>query len=552
MDDIASTITIPNVSISEELLKELHLDETQSAMASVLNSTSDKEHLSSDGETNTDRILDRFEEISLMLTDLQIQNTKLWSKLEELHDEVDVLRAENKKLRDEIKSQWGAIQDAGLSSPVPIKKIIGHRGIDATGQTTYKQTPASALQVAIQLGIAYTVQAAGSMDQREVLIQDFEVVESIFFPRQGSKWTPPHHYKDFHFKIYAPFGFYYFRERFGIHSGDFRDSLCDKALIELSNSGASGSLFYLSSDDKFILKTVQCREAEFLQRLLPGYYNTLLRNRHTLLPKFYGLFCVCMGGKNIRIVVMNNLHPTSVPIHFKYDLKGSTHRRQASRQECSKQVPTYKDLDFLRDLPNGLLMEAGHYDVFRRTIHEDCLLLQSFRIMDYSLLVAIHKISQGEEECSPLTSDHSIGVFPVTTCKGEKMLVFTGIIDVLQSYRLVKKLEHSWKSLFQDGEAVSVHQPGFYAVRFEMFLCEKVFKRTPAKSSLSKTSRLGFHYLEPRLCQSRRSNLTTSQPSYTNKSSHTTIIKNSTSNQATKAATPGISSASLKQCHFRN
>lgn len=49
-------------------------------------------------------------------------------------------------------------------------------------------------------------------------------------------------------------------------------SLCNDPLIELSNPGASGSLFYVSSDDEFIIKTVQHKEAEFLQKLLPGYF----------------------------------------------------------------------------------------------------------------------------------------------------------------------------------------------------------------------------------------------------------------------------------------
>lgn len=56
-------------------------------------------------------------------------------------------------------------------------------------------------------------------------------------------------------------------------------SLVNEPLIELTNPGASGSLFYLTSDDEFIIKTVQHKEAKFLQRLLPGYYmvrNTVL------------------------------------------------------------------------------------------------------------------------------------------------------------------------------------------------------------------------------------------------------------------------------------
>ena len=52
----------------------------------------------------------------------------------------------------------------------------------------------------------------------------------------------------------------------------FQYSLCNDPMIELSNSGASGSLFYVSSDDEYIIKTVQHKEAEFLQKLLPGYF----------------------------------------------------------------------------------------------------------------------------------------------------------------------------------------------------------------------------------------------------------------------------------------
>lgn len=49
-------------------------------------------------------------------------------------------------------------------------------------------------------------------------------------------------------------------------------SFCKEPLRELSNPGASGSIFYLTQDDEFIMKTVQHKEGEFLQKLLPGYY----------------------------------------------------------------------------------------------------------------------------------------------------------------------------------------------------------------------------------------------------------------------------------------
>lgn len=45
------------------------------------------------------------------------------------------------------------------------------------------QTTSSALKGAIQLGIAHTVGSLSQKAERDVLMQDFYVVESIFFPR---------------------------------------------------------------------------------------------------------------------------------------------------------------------------------------------------------------------------------------------------------------------------------------------------------------------------------------------------------------------------------
>ncbi|XP_041331481.1 phosphatidylinositol 4-phosphate 5-kinase type-1 alpha-like [Pyrgilauda ruficollis] len=172
----------------------------------------------------------------------------------------------------------------------------GHRGVDSTGETTYKKTTSSALKGAIQLGITHTVGSLSTKPERDVLMQDFYVVESIFFPSEGSNLTPAHHYNDFRFKTYAPVAFRYFRELFGIRPDDYLYSLCSEPLIELSNSGASGSLFYVSSDDEFIIKTVQHKEAEFLQKLLPGYYMV----RAPGIPEVPGNSRPWESGKSLR------------------------------------------------------------------------------------------------------------------------------------------------------------------------------------------------------------------------------------------------------------
>lgn len=406
-------------------------------------------------------------------------------------------------------------------------KKIGHRGVDASGETTYKKTTSSALKGAIQLGIGYTVGNLSSKPERDVLMQDFYVVESIFFPSEGSNLTPAHHFPDFRFKTYAPVAFRYFRELFGIRPDDYLYSLCNEPLIELSNPGASGSVFYLTKDDEFIIKTVMHKEAEFLQKLLPGYYMNLNQNPRTLLPKFFGLYCVQSGGKNIRVVVMNNVLPRVVRMHLKYDLKGSTYKRRASKKEREKARPTFKDLDFMQDVPDGLMLDQDTYNALVKTLQRDCLVLESFKIMDYSLLLGVHNMDQAERErqmegsqddekrpvaqqkalystamesiqggaaCGgSIDTDDTMGGIPAVNGKGERLLLYIGIIDILQSYRLIKKLEHTWKALVHDGDTVSVHRPGFYADRFYKFMSNTVFKKSSSlKSSPSKKGRVSL------------------------------------------------------------
>ncbi|XP_074524130.1 phosphatidylinositol 4-phosphate 5-kinase type-1 gamma isoform X1 [Halichoeres trimaculatus] len=405
-------------------------------------------------------------------------------------------------------------------------KKIGHRGVDASGETTYKKTTSSALKGAIQLGIGYTVGNLSSKPERDVLMQDFYVVESIFFPSEGSNLTPAHHFPDFRFKTYAPVAFRYFRELFGIRPDDYLYSLCNEPLIELSNPGASGSVFYLTKDDEFIIKTVMHKEAEFLQKLLPGYYMNLNQNPRTLLPKFFGLYCVQSGGKNIRVVVMNNVLPRVVRMHLKYDLKGSTYKRRASKKEREKARPTFKDLDFMQDLQDGLMLDQDTYNAVVKTLQRDCLVLESFKIMDYSLLLGVHNMDQAERErqmeggsdekrpiaqqkalystamesiqggaaCGgSIDTEDTMGGIPAVNGRGERLLLFVGIIDILQSYRLIKKLEHTWKALVHDGDTVSVHRPGFYADRFFKFMSNTVFKKSSSlKSSPSKKGRVSL------------------------------------------------------------
>lgn len=71
---------------------------------------------------------------------------------------------------------------------------------------------------------------------------------------------------------------------------------------------------------------------------------------------------------------------------------------QANKTERSKSSPTYKDLDFMEQHPNGIFLEADTYNALVKTIQRDCRVLESFKIMDYSLLVGVHNLDLAYKE----------------------------------------------------------------------------------------------------------------------------------------------------------
>lgn len=70
---------------------------------------------------------------------------------------------------------------------------------------------------------------------------------------------------------------------------------------------------------------------------------------------------------------MNNILPRVVKMHLKFDLKGSTYKRRASKKEKEKSSPTYKDLDFIQDMPEGLMLDADTFSALVKTLQRDCL-----------------------------------------------------------------------------------------------------------------------------------------------------------------------------------
>ncbi|KAL1337032.1 hypothetical protein AAHE18_10G106100 [Arachis hypogaea] len=403
------------------------------------------------------------------------------------------------------------------------------------GQTIFKGHKNYELMLNLQLGIRYSVGKEGST-LRELKLTDFDPKEKYWtrFPSEGSKITPPHQTAEFRWKDYCPAVFRHLRKLFHVDPADYMLAICgDDALRELSSPGKSGSLFYLTQDDRFMIKTVKKSEVKVLLRMLRSYYQHVSGNENSLVTKFYGVHCVKpIGGQKIRFIVMGNLFCSEYPIHRRFDLKGSSHGRITDKpEEEIDETTTLKDLDlnYVFRVPRNWFKELI------QQIERDCEFLEAEKIMDYSLLVGLHfrddntcdkmglspfvlrtgnrdsyqseklmrgyrfleaelqdrdRVKSGRKSLIRLGANMparaermarrsdfdqytSVGISHLTPyCSGETydVVLYFGIIDILQDYDISKKLEHAYKSLQVDPTSISAVDPKLYSKRFRDFI----------------------------------------------------------------------------------
>ncbi|KAL1815658.1 hypothetical protein ACET3Z_018232 [Daucus carota] len=401
-----------------------------------------------------------------------------------------------------------------------------NREVKKPGQMISKGHKHYDLMLNLQLGIRHSVGKHASV-VRDLKPNDFEPREKFWtrFPSEGSKMTPPHPSAEFRWKDYCPVVFRHLRELFQVDPADYMLAICGSdALRELSSPGKSGSLFYLTQDDRFMIKTVKKSEVKVLIKMLPSYYKHVCRYENSLVTKFFGVHCVKpVGGVKTRFIVMGNLFCSEYQIHKRFDLKGSSHGRMTNKaEEEIDETTTLKDLD----LNYVFRLQRNWFQDMIKQIDRDCEFLEAEKIMDYSLLVGLHFRDDN-------TGD-KIGLSPFLLRNGKKdsyqnekfmrgcrfleaelqdmdrvlagrkplirlganmparaervarrsdcdqyspgsgetyeVVLYFGIIDILQDYDISKKLEHAYKSLQADPTSISAVDPKLYSKRFRDFV----------------------------------------------------------------------------------
>lgn len=306
--------------------------------------------------------------------------------------------SEGQLLREEVASQtfcaqyqppYSVVMSALKSKDAKKLKRKKKKKQKQVGETIFKGHRSYDLMLNLQLGIRWSVGRMNPAEDRDINSTDFtQVIGETSFPREGSDETPPHPSGDFKWKDYYPMVFRKLRERFGLDAGLYVNSLCgDTALRELSSPGKSGSIFFLSHDDRFIIKTMKKEEMTKLRQLLPKYLAHVQQHQHTLLTKFFGLHRIKPHkGRKVRFVVMGNLLATDLHIQRRYDLKGSWLGRYTDKSKQVEETTILKDLD----LDMVFKLESGWRDKMLEQIRVDCQLLEVLGVMDYSLLLGVH------------------------------------------------------------------------------------------------------------------------------------------------------------------
>ncbi|KAJ7220006.1 1-phosphatidylinositol-4-phosphate 5-kinase [Mycena pura] len=249
-------------------------------------------------------------------------------------------------------------------------------------------------------GIRVGVSRCQAKIKRPLVEEDFSARHKFSFDIIGNELTPSAKY-DFKFKDYAPWVFRELREdHFHLDPADYLLSLTSKYILsELGSPGKSGSFFYFSRDYRFIIKTIRHSEHKFLLSILKQYYHHVKNNPHTLLSRFYGLHRVKLPrGRKIHFVIMNNLFPPHRDIHETFDLKGSTVGRQYPEDKAAANPrAVLKDLNWIN---RNKMLELGPEKraLLTEQLRRDAELLRKVRVMDYSLLIGIHKMERGNRD----------------------------------------------------------------------------------------------------------------------------------------------------------
>lgn len=258
------------------------------------------------------------------------------------------------------------------------------------------------------------------------------------------------------------------------------------------SQGKSGSFFFFSFDNKFLIKTITNDELDTLkERFLKNYYWHIKKNPDSLLARIYGVYTIIIHGiSQINIVLMQNLNTLGNNYEYLYrifDLKGSLFERKTKNIQKAPKDQALKDLDFLymKKIDRTLIdfTRAATKQIIESLLQTDLILLTDNNLMDYSILLYIFKVPDetNEKDYTKLFElfEDKLNQHRVYLSNNKKYLYLIGIIDYLQEFNTKKFLENKYKKMLYGKEVanISAVNPTIYSNRMFEFARNHIFVR---------------------------------------------------------------------------
>lgn len=201
----------------------------------------------------------------------------------------------------------------------------------------------------------------------------------------------------------------YFAKEFRDYQNDFGVSDSFPFSLERckpwkTQGGKSRVDFFKTWDDKYVIKQLASKwtlaEKDELLKFAPSYLEYMKENRDkpSILAKIFGFFTVIQkdsqSGHTLKmdLIVMENIF-ANLPISKKFDLKGIPDRKLPKKDQVPGSIGL--DHDWVEGHYKTLFKLHGHSKhIIQESVENDIQFLSRSNVMDYSLLVGIHRDTQ--------------------------------------------------------------------------------------------------------------------------------------------------------------
>jgi hypothetical protein len=270
-----------------------------------------------------------------------------------------------------------------------------------------------------------------------------------------------------------------FRRFLGINEEEYLESFSKVTGGATNDGGRSGSLYWFNQNKSYLLKSIKKSEMDKLVEMMPSYLEHFQQakkdGRPCLLCRFCGAYQFTAGDEVLGLLCMTDVWNGQKPDRM-YDLKGTTQNRLVDVGDNDVKGVVLKDLN----LDSYLMLSKGQLvDSVWSSFEQDAAFLNSFNVIDYSLLLGIDDVAKGGVPETNLKNIPNYQGWEYEEDGEESSPAYRGlrfgIIDFLVNWGGIKKAERIKKNIM-GGCCVehSTMPPDYYANRFVNFMEEKI------------------------------------------------------------------------------